>query len=176
MKSVYFCLLVLIINFGTVQMTLAAQPYNPNLVTNGNLWRITGYRDAHFAHQWQTPTWNICFEIVNNPSQPCYDSSGGMEQTVYQWTSNYPGWGGCAVQEGDQIFMNGNYGNGSGNDSMEWEIVTLGTGSTLGTGHWREWQDNHTYDFFGNAKFERFGFGTCLAISGEKLYRSNPSQ
>lgn len=129
----------------------ANPPHLPNLVQYGNRWTITFYDDSSPLHnQWATQ--GICFYRVG--------VVGTHER--YIWISDtYPDWNGRATQEGDQIFMHGDFQwpwgtpNG-GHDGMEWEIVSLKEGA----GHWKEWVEYGRFGTtigFGNAKLVRVG-------------------
>jgi hypothetical protein len=82
------------------------------------------------------------------------------------WSSTtFFDWNGDWRQEGDQVFMTGDYagdvnGNAVGHDGMEWQLVTAEKAE--GFGHWKEWRENGgtgTTIGFGNTKFSRVG--TC---------------
>lgn len=132
----------------------AVPPHLPDLVRDGNRWTITFFDDGSATHnQWATQ--GLCFY---------YAGTYGTHQR-YVWVSDtYPDWNGRATQEGDQIFMHGDFqwpfGNkDGGHDGMEWEIVTTSP-RNLGTGHWKEWVENGRYGItigFGNARFQRVG-------------------
>jgi hypothetical protein len=130
---------------------LANPPFYPGLTNEGNRWTITFYDDSSPTHaQWATQ--GLCF----------YDQGNFGTQRRYIWVSDtYPDWNGRAVQEGDQIFMHGDFqypwgrANG-GHDGMEWQIHSLREGA----GHWKEWVENSSVGTtigFGNAKFVRTG-------------------
>lgn len=142
---------------------LAVPPHQPELVRGGNLWTITFYDDTSSAHtQWATQ--RICF------------FPAGVQGThqLYNWVStSYPDWNGRATQEGDQIFMHGDfqwpYGRkDGGHDGMEWQLVTSSPSGEygaapkgeIGTGHWKEWAEDGRLGFtfgWGNAVFRRVG-------------------
>jgi hypothetical protein len=134
---------------------LAQPPHVPDLVTDGNRWTITAYDDSSPVHtQWATQ--GICF----------YPDAVVGTQQRYIWVSDtYPDWNGRATQEGDQIFMHGDfqwpYGSGKeeGHDGMEWEIVS-DSRDNAGAGHWKEWAEDGSFGFtfgFANAKLKRVG-------------------
>lgn len=134
-------------------LTLAGTPYLPDLVQSGNRWTITFFDDTSAVHlQWATQ--GICF----------YNAGVVGTHQKYIWVSDtYPDWNGRASQEGDQIFMHGDFqwpfgtANG-GHDGMTWELTTLKEGS----GHWHEWVEDNAYGNtigFGNTKLTRVG--TC---------------
>jgi len=119
---------------------------SPQLVTGGNLWTITAFDDSSPVHtQWATQ--GICFEFVGVIGT----------HTRYRWRSTtFPDWNGMATQEGDQVFMHGDYARDIGHDGMAWEIATNKSGS----GHWFEWRENGGYGItigFANAQWQRTG-------------------
>ena len=123
--------------------------YSPDLVSDGNRWEITGYYDNAPSHI-QAATQGICFYP---------DGVSGTHQQ-YLWVSDtFPDWNGRAVQEGDQIFMYGDFRDDKGHDSMTWEVVTNSPKNT-GAGHWHEWLENGNFGVtvgFGNALLQRVG-------------------
>lgn len=133
----------------------ADPPHRPDLVSDGNRWTITGYYDNSPNHI-EAATQGICF----------YPAGVSGTHQLYTWVSDtFPDWNGRAAQEGDQIFMHGDfqwpYGvtRDGGHDSMEWEITTMSRRNG-GTGHWREWLEDGVFGVtvaFGNAKLERVG-------------------
>jgi hypothetical protein len=133
----------------------AQPPHYPDLISDGNRWIITAYDDSSPVHtEWATQ--GICFYP---------DGVAGTHQR-YIWISDtYPDWNGRASQEGDQIFMHGDfqwpYGQNKdgGHDGMEWEITTVSPVSG-GTGHWKEWVEDGRAGLtigFTNAKLRRVG-------------------
>jgi hypothetical protein len=133
----------------------AQPPHDPDLVSDGNRWTITAYDDSSPVHtEWATQ--GICF----------YPDAFVGTQQRYIWVSDtYPDWNGRATQEGDQIFMHGDfqwpYGvtKDGGHDGMEWEITTESRVNG-GTGHWKEWVEDGTFGSsigFANAKLKRVG-------------------
>lgn len=130
---------------------LANPPHLPDLVRNGNRWTITFHDDSSAVHQ-QWATQGLCFY---------YAGTVGTQQR-YIWVSDtYPDWNGLAAQEGDQIFMHGDFQwpwgvRDGGHDGMQWEVTTLKDGG----GHWQEWVENGRLGVtigFGNAKLLRTG-------------------
>jgi hypothetical protein len=134
--------------------TMSAQPAvpSPELTRGGNLWSVTAFEDPSPAHA-QMATQNICFEFI------------GVVGTHnrYRWRSTtFPDWNGIASQEGDQVFMHGDYAQDVGHDGMMWTIDT----SRSGSGHWTEWRENGGFGNtigFANATFQRIG--TCPGTS-----------
>lgn len=131
-----------------------AAPYKPNLVDSGNRWTITFYNDASPVHsQWATQ--GLCFYKAGVV---------GTHQRYYWVSDTYPDWNGMATQEGDQIFMHGDfqYPRGrrdGGHDGMEWEITTTSR-ANVGFGHWKEWVENGKLGRtigFGNTRLQRVG-------------------
>lgn len=143
---------------------VADPPHRPDLVSDGNRWTITGYFDNSPGHA-QAATQGICF----------YPAGVSGTHQLYTWVSDtYPDWNGRAAQEGDQVFMHGDfqwpYGvtRDGGHDSMEWEIVTVSP-KNEGAGHWREWIEDGGFGItigFGNAKLQRVG--KCKHASAEE--------
>jgi hypothetical protein len=92
-------------------------------------------------------TQGICFSVI------------GVVGTHirYRWFSTtFPDWNGIASQEGDQIFMHGDYARDIGHDGIQWSIDTFKTGS----GHWTEWREDGGLGntiVFANAVFQRVG-------------------
>ena len=128
---------------------LAVPPHKPDLVSDGNRWLITFYNDNASGHdRWATQ--GLCFFRVVDVGT----------HTRYVWYSDtFPDWNGWATQEGDQIFMHGDYARDVGHDGMEWEIVT-DSPRNQGAGHWKEWRENGGFGRtigFGNAKFSHVG-------------------
>ncbi|GAA0349210.1 hypothetical protein GCM10009092_11990 [Bowmanella denitrificans] len=138
----------------------ATPPFKPDLVAEGNRWTITFYDDGSGTHnQWATQ--GLCFY---------YAGTYGSQQR-YQWVSDtFPDWNGLATQEGDQIFMHGDYAQDVGHDGMEWEIVTRSR-NNMGAGHWKEWREDSRFGRtigWGNARFERVG--RCEPDSAEEAW------
>ena len=134
---------------GFISTTQAAPPHLPDLVQGGNRWTITAYDDSSTIHnQWATQ--GICFY---------YAGTRGTQQ-LYRWVSDtFPDWNGRAVQEGDQIFMHGDYANDVGHDGMQWDVVTSSP-KNEGYGHWQEWREDGKLGRtigFANAKLARVG-------------------
>jgi hypothetical protein len=180
--------LAVLLLVGAASVVLAVPPHAPQLVTNGNLWTITFYDDTNPLHsQWATQ--RICF------------FPAGVQGThqLYGWVSiSYPDWNGRATQEGDQIFMHGDfqwpYGNkDGGHDSMDWQLVTMSPGGEVGavpkgevgTGHWKEWVENGGLGFtigWGNTLFRRIGrcpfqtFNDAMAGSTQQTLSTQRAQ
>jgi hypothetical protein len=122
---------------------------HPDLVTGGNRWTITAYNDASPNHdQWATQ--GICFRFIGTV---------GTHNRYQWWSDTFPDWNGIASQEGDEIFMHGDYANDVGHDGMKWSIVTS-SAKNIGAGHWFEWRENGAYGNtigFANALLTRVG-------------------
>jgi hypothetical protein len=130
---------------GSAQLVAPALP-SPQLVNGGNLWTITAFDDSSPVHT-QLATQSICFEFV-----------GVVGTHVrYRWRSTtFPDWNGRATQEGDQVFMHGDYAKDVGHDGMEWSIASAKTGA----GHWFEWREDGGFGItigFANAEWQRVG-------------------
>ncbi|MCE2029160.1 hypothetical protein [Sessilibacter corallicola] len=127
----------------------AQSTYNPNLTSEGNRWEVTAYLDSSAGHV-QLATQGICF----------YDIGVSGTHYLYYWVSDtFPNWNGIATQEGDQIFMHGDYAEDVGHDGFEWEIVTS-SDKNAGAGHWKEWREDGKFGNtigFANAHFQRVG-------------------
>lgn len=126
----------------------------PDVTTNGNMWTITFYDDSSANHdQWATQT--ICF--VKTPNVGTQIAGYWYSTTFYDWNGNFR-------QEGDQVFMTGDYagdaaGNAVGHDGIDFQITTAEKRAE-GFGHWREWRENGstgTVIGFGNTKLVRSG-------------------
>lgn len=132
----------------------AGPPYAPNVVTGGNYWSITAFDDSATTHtQWATQ--NICFFQLGN--------TGTHMHGIWYSTTFYD-WNGRWRQEGDQIFMTGDYagdsqGNAVGHDGIQWEVVTA-SAKNEGFGQWQEWREDTQYGLtigFANTKLSRIG-------------------
>jgi hypothetical protein len=149
------CLTVTTLALVSSTSLFAQPPHNPDLINDGNRWTITAYNDSSPVHtQWATQ--GICFYP---------DAFVGTHQRYYWISDTYPDWNGRATQEGDQVFMHGDfqwpYGQkkDGGHDGMEWEITTESRVNG-GTGHWKEWIENGVAGVtigFANAKLRRVG-------------------
>ncbi len=159
------------LSFAHTPSPLLPPDYLPDLITNGNQWVMTAYRDNRKEHD-EVVTHTFCF--YKNTSQ----SFIGTHQHYVWYSTTFHDWNGHAVQEGDEIFMHGSAPyEGAGiyrpsYDSMEWEIVTkAGKGKksyTLGAGHWRNWEEEDgkfgKSNGFLSITFERTG-KSCKAIN-----------
>lgn len=151
--NMYLTLSVLALT--TQSSVFADPPHRPDLVSDGNRWTITGYFDNSPNHT-QAATQGLCF----------YPAGVSGTHQLYVWVSDtFPDWNGRAAQEGDQVFMHGDYASSygetkdGGHDSMAWEVVTMSP-KNEGAGHWREWVEDGVFGRtigFGNAKLQRVG-------------------
>lgn len=139
---------------GLASAAFANPPHFPNVTLNGNLWSITAYDDSAPGHtQWATQ--NICF---------LQQGVLGTHAYGIWYSTTFYDWNGSWRQEGDQVFMTGDYagdiqGNAVGHDGMQWEIVTSNYANE-GYGHWHEWRENRLYGQvigYANAKLRRIG-------------------
>lgn len=108
----------------------SAAKYNLNMVDGGNHWTISAYDDSTDDHR-HIADIGVCF---------FKDGSDGSE-IHYTWGSDtFPGFGGRAAQEGDQVKTLGGDTAAvpSYMDSMSFEIVTASP-ANIATGHWQEW-------------------------------------
>ncbi|MBN1959924.1 MAG: hypothetical protein JW841_03180 [Deltaproteobacteria bacterium] len=138
----------------------AAAQAAPELVKYGNRWLITAYDDTSPVHQ-QHATQGLCFKYIGTV---------GTHMRYIWWSDTFHDWNGTASQEGDQIFMYGDYADDTGHDGMQWSIVTSSP-NNIGAGHWREWREDGNFGKtigFGNAKFERVGY--CKISIDEAKY------
>ncbi len=132
-----------------LQSAHAVPPHKPDLVTDGNRWLVTAFNDSG-PNQGRWATQGLCFFRV---------ADLGTHMRYLWYSDTYPDWNGWARQEGDQIFMHGDWGGNTGHDGMEWEIVT-NSPRNEGAGHWKEWRENLGFGStvgFANAKFSRVG-------------------
>jgi hypothetical protein len=113
----------------------------------GTLYSITFYDDTSTTHtQWATQ--QIC--VVQGPPQ-------GSNATGLWYSTSYYRWIGRWRQEGDQIFMTGDFWSGPGNDAIQLELVTT---RDEAYGHWDEWIEDGSYGGWlgkGNTKVAKLG-------------------
>lgn len=144
---------------GLLCLSAAAVNADPNVYKGGNLWSITDYDDSSSAHpQWATQ--GICF-------LPPVMVGTHMRGNWYSTT--YPDWNGVYSQEGDQVFMHGDFWKDSGHDSITFEIITNSPRNVAG-GHWVEWVENGGFGttiVFANTQLERVGY--CRVIQPTDL-------
>lgn len=137
---------------GAAAPALAVPPHTPSIYAGGNLWSITAYNDADPAQaQWATQY--ICFlppAVV-----------GTHERGVW-YSLSFPDWNGTYSQEGDQVFMYGDYAKDVGHDGIQISLDTARTAS----GHWKEWRENGAFGItigFLNTTLQRIG--TCKTFT-----------
>lgn len=130
-----------------------AQP-KPDVAANGNMWSITAYDDSSPNHD-QLATQNICFFPTGMV---------GTQLAGIWFSTTYFDWNGTFRQEGDQVFMTGDFGgdingNATGHDGIDFQLTTMERKSEA-FGHWREWLENGSTGFvvgYGNTKLVRIG-------------------
>lgn len=121
----------------------------PNVYDDGNRWLITAYNDSSPTHA-QMATQGICFLPY---------AAVGTHIRGFWYSDTFPDWNGVYSQEGDQVFMHGDYAADVGHDGIMFEIDTSSR-NNQGGGHWTEWRENGAYGntiVFGNAKLNRVG-------------------
>ena len=135
---------------GVAHATPQHFPAVDQVAAPGTLYSITFFDDTSNSHtQWATQ--NICF--VQGPVQ-------GSNTTGLWYSTTYNRWIGLWRQEGDQIFMIGDFWKGVGKDAMQVELVTT---KDEGFGHWNEWVEDGAYGNWiakGNTRIAKIG--TCL--------------
>ena len=125
----------------------AVPPYQPDLITGGNKWAFRTYDDSSPNQTELASAQGICFE---------YAGVLGNHQRYTWYSDTFPGWSGTAVQEGDQIFLHGDYAKGAGHTSIQME--TLVSPPIYGSaGYWQEWRHN-------GANGTTIGFATTRAL------------
>ena len=134
-------------------LTFASPPYLPDFVKGGNKWSFKAYDDASLDHTQLVAAQEICFE---------YAGISGNHQLYTWYSQTFPGWSGRAVQEGDQIFIHGDFANGAGHSAIQLDTLVAPTihGSA---GTWQEWrhddQNGMTVNF---AKTRALREGDCI--------------
>jgi hypothetical protein len=134
----------------------AVPPYQPDMVTGGNKWSFRAYDDSSPNHTELVVAQGICFE---------YAGLRGNHQ-LYTWYSDtFAGWHGMAVQNGDQIFLHGDYAKGAGHTSIQIETLVAPTPPQVNgsAGYWQEWRHNTTNGVtIGFAMTRSLREGNCL--------------
>jgi hypothetical protein len=161
-------------------VVFAEPPHKPDLFQTGSLWEMRAYDDHHPAHE-PLVRQRICFQKA---------ADSGTHQRYCWYSTTKFGWKGWAHQEGDQVFMHGDYpvldsssiGDNvysyTAHTALQWEIVTntntATVRSTKGFGHCVDWHKKPSKpnigptNVFANVKFIRVG--KCeLPISCEKI-------
>lgn len=132
---------------------------DPNVYAGGNLWSITAYDDSSPGHtQWATQ--GICFLAP---------VAVGTHMRGNWYSTTFPDWNGVYSQEGDQVFMHGDYAKDVGHDGIKFEVVT-NSPRNVAAGHWFEWRENGAFGNtigFTNTKLERIGY--CKPIQTTDL-------
>lgn len=144
-------------------LAAAAPPYQPDFVLNGNMWTLRAYDDASPDHAQLVNAQDICFE---------YAGTSGNHQ-LYTWYSvTFPGWQGRAVQEGDQVFLHGDYAQGAGHSSIQME--TLVAPDIYGSaGTWQEWRHDNSYGYTVSfAKTRALRIGDCTISAAQAAART----
>lgn len=129
----------------------------PNVFDGGNRWLITAYNDASPVHS-QMATQGICFLP--------YAATGTQVRGVW-YSDTFPDWNGVYSQEGDQVFMHGDYAADVGHDGIMFEIDT-NSYTEQGGGHWTEWRENGAFGrtiVFANAKLTRVGKCSSIGVA-----------
>jgi hypothetical protein len=147
------CFTALALLLATHTSVQAMPPHLPNLIADGNQWKITAYVDEALNHA-RMVSYSICF----------YPDGNSNTHMRYTWSSTgFPDWNGRAVQEGDQIFMHGDFRSirekDTGHSAMEWEIVTDNY-KNIGAGHMALWVEDGELgkpSHFTNVVFQRVG-------------------
>lgn len=156
--------------FAGTSMAVAAPPYQPDFVTDGNKWSFKAYDDASPAHTQLVAAQEICFE---------YAGTSGNHQLYTWYSATFPGWSGRAVQEGDQIFIHGDFADGAGHSAIQLDTLVAPTiNGSAGT--WQEWRHDRTNGTTINfAKTRALREGNCTISAKEAaalkpLMKGNP--
>lgn len=139
-------------------MSFAAPPYLPDFVKGGNKWSFKAYDDASLDHTQLVAAQEICFE---------YAGISGNHQLYTWYSQTFPGWSGKAVQEGDQIFIHGDFADGAGHSSIQLDTLVAPTiyGSA---GTWQEWRHDDSNGVTINfAKTRALREGDCTLSARE---------
>ena len=152
----------LIGTLGLSSYVFANPPYQPDFVKHGNKWSFKAYDDASPAHTQLVAAQDICFE---------YNGTSGNHQLYTWYSETFAGWSGRAVQEGDQIFIHGDFANGAGHSSIQLDTLVAPTiyGSA---GTWQEWRHdskNGSTVSFAKTRALREGNCTLTARQAAKL-------
>lgn len=136
-----------------------AQPPEPNVYKGGNRWAITAFDDASPVHA-EMATQGICF---------LPPVAVGTHMRGEWYSDTFPDWNGVYSQEGDQVFMHGDFGKDVGHDGITFEITTSSARNQSG-GHWAEWLEDGAYGrtiVFANTRLQRVG--DCKPITIKEL-------
>lgn len=145
-------------------LSFAVAPYLPDFVKDGNRWSFKAYDDASPDHTTLVAAQVMCFE---------YAGISGNHQLYTWYSETFPGWSGNAVQEGDQIFIHGDYAQGAGHSSIQLDTLVAPTiNGSAGT--WQEWRHNgangNTVNF---AKTRALREGDCV-LSARQAAKLTP--
>ena len=77
--------------------------YKPDYVAGGNRWSFKAYDNSDPDHTTLVSAQVLCFE---------YAGTAGNHIKYTWYSETFPGWSGSAIQEGDEIFLHGDYANG----------------------------------------------------------------
>ena len=148
----------------TSSLSFAVAPYLPDFVKDGNKWSFKAYDDASPNHTQLVAAQVMCFE---------YAGISGNHQLYTWYSETFPGWSGNAVQEGDQIFIHGDYAEGAGHSSIQLDTLVAPTiNGSAGT--WQEWRHNgangNTVNF---AKTRALREGNCV-LSARQAAKLTP--
>lgn len=114
---------------------MAVPPYQPDMVQGGNRWTFRAYNDADPNHAVLVQEQIVCFE---------YAGTVGNHQRYTWYSESFPGWRGIATQEGDLVYLHGEFADGRGHSSIQ--IETLVSPPIYGSaGVWQEWRENRKY-------------------------------
>ncbi len=167
MFTVFFTLTIS--TFSNAQTLVRPKPaHQPDLVTEGNLWAITGYQDA-FRHAPYAAENRACYFYLGQRGS----------HDLYAWVSTtFHTWWGFAEKEGDQVFQFGNFApmiergdfsrwweiNWRGHSSSQFELVSRRRGRLaprdMATGHINAYIEPGFARVFANMKQVRIG--RCL--------------
>jgi len=146
----------------TAATTFAELPYSPNMVTGGNKWSFRAFDDGSKVHTKLANAQGMCFE---------YAGVAGDHQ-LYTWYSDtFPGWRGKAVQEGDNIFIHGEFAGTLGHTSIQIEALSPPP-AYASPGTWQEWRHNGangTTVYFAKTRAVREGDCSISAEEAAKL-------
>lgn len=115
--------------------SFAVPPYTPDFVTNGNRWSFKNYDDEHPDQLVLASAQIVCFERAGT-------LGNHMQYTFY--SESFPGWRGRAVQEGDQLYMHGDYADGQGHNTIQLDSLVATTPPNVNgsAGMWQEWRSD----------------------------------
>lgn len=139
-------------------VAMAQPPYSPDMIKTGNMWSFKAYDDAAVDQNQLVAAQKICFE---------YAGVSGNHQLYTWYSATFAGWSGKAVQEGDKIYLHGDFAKGNGHSSIQMEtLVEPPIHGSAGT--WQEWRDDGqggvTVSF---AKTRALRTGNCTITAAE---------